>query len=94
MSNRKYRWHSSESSCEKCQALNNTEYDSEKEIPAKPHPNCKCYVEVVEEEPQQQEDNLDILRQIQQMKQDAPSSDDEEDEALIEKIKQLLDEFN
>ena len=51
-------------------------------------------VEVVEEEPQQQEDNLDILRQIQQMKQDAPSSDDEEDEALIEKIKQLLDEFN
>ena len=45
-------------------------------------------------ETQQQEDNLDILRQIQQMKQDAPSSDDEEDEALIEKIKQLLDEFN
>ena len=32
MSNKKYRWHSSEGSCEKCQALNNTEYDSEKEI--------------------------------------------------------------
>lgn len=50
MSNKKYRWHSSEGSCEKCQALNNTEYDSEKEIPDKPHPNCKCYVEVIEEE--------------------------------------------
>lgn len=49
MSNKKYRWHSSEGSCEKCQALNNTEYDSEKEIPDKPHPNCKCYVEVVED---------------------------------------------
>ena len=33
MSNKKYRWHSSEGSCEKCQALNNTEYNSEKEIP-------------------------------------------------------------
>ena len=50
MSNKKYRWHSSEGSCEKCQALNNTEYSSEKDIPDKPHPNCKCYVEVVEEE--------------------------------------------
>ena len=50
MSNKKYSWHSSEGSCEKCQALNNTEYSAEKEIPDKPHPNCKCYVEVVEEE--------------------------------------------
>ena len=50
MSNKKYRWHSSEGSCEKCQALNNTEYSSENDIPDKPHPNCKCYVEVVEEE--------------------------------------------
>ncbi|MBR2030198.1 MAG: NYN domain-containing protein [Clostridia bacterium] len=47
-------------------------------------------IEPVEEE----DDNLDILRQIQQIKQEVPSSDDEEDEALIEKIKQLLDEFN
>lgn len=49
MSNKKYRWHSSEGSCEKCQALNNTEYSSEKDIPDKPHPNCKFYVEVVED---------------------------------------------
>lgn len=50
MSNKKYRWHSSEGSCEKCQALNNKEYNSESEIPDKPHPHCKCYVEVIEEE--------------------------------------------
>jgi len=50
---------------------------------------------VVEEiEPVEEDDNLDILRQIQQIKQEVPSSDDDEDEALIEKIKQLLDEFN
>ena len=43
---------------------------------------------VVEEvEPAEEDDNLDILRQIQQIKQEVPSSDDEEDEALIEKIK-------
>lgn len=50
MSNKKYRWHSSEGSCEKCQALNNKEYNSESEIPDKPHPHCKCYVEVIEED--------------------------------------------
>lgn len=50
-------------------------------------------VDVVEET--QPDDNaLDILKQIQQMKQDVPSADDEEDAELIEKIKQLLDEFN
>ena len=53
MSNKKYRWHSSEGSCEKCQALNNTEYSSEKDIPDKPHPNCKCWIDVLEKEPKE-----------------------------------------
>ena len=57
-------------------------------------PEEEIVVEQVESEEEQQDDDLDILRQIQQIKQDVPSSDDEEDEALIEKIKQLLDEFN
>ena len=57
-------------------------------------PEEEIVVEQVESEEEQQNDDLDILRQIQQIKQDVPSSDDEEDEALIEKIKQLLDEFN
>lgn len=50
-------------------------------------------VDVVEET-QPDDNELDILKQIQQMKQDVPSADDEEDAELIEKIKQLLDEFN
>lgn len=48
--NYKYIWHSNDCSCAKCQALDGTEYDSEKDIPSKPHPNCKCYVEVVEQD--------------------------------------------
>lgn len=48
--NYKYIWHSNDCACEKCQALDGTEYDNEKDIPDKPHPNCKCYVEVVEQD--------------------------------------------
>lgn len=46
---KKYIWNSSQDSCEKCQALDKTEYLSEEDIPDKPHPNCKCYVEVLED---------------------------------------------
>lgn len=45
--NYKYVWHSNDCACAKCQALEGTEYDNENDIPDKPHPNCKCYVEVV-----------------------------------------------
>ena len=48
--NYKYIWHSNDCACEKCQALDGTEYDNEKDIPNKPHPNCKCFVEVVDED--------------------------------------------
>lgn len=48
--NYKYIWHSNDCACEKCQALEGTEYDYEKDIPDKPHPNCKCYIEVVEQD--------------------------------------------
>lgn len=47
--NYKYIWHSNDCACEKCQALEGTEYDNEKDIPDKPHPNCKCYIEVIEQ---------------------------------------------
>lgn len=47
--NYKYIWHSNDCACEKCQSLEGTEYYNEKDIPDKPHPNCKCYVEVVDE---------------------------------------------
>lgn len=47
--NYKYIWHSNDCACAKCQSLEGTEYDNEKDIPDKPHPNCKCYIEVVDE---------------------------------------------
>lgn len=71
MSNKKYRWHSSEGSCEKCQALNNTEYNSESEIPDKPHPHCKCYVEVIEDNADQCDCIEEALGEIDELIGDA-----------------------
>jgi len=48
ISNTKYVWHASGDSCEACQDLDGTEYDSADDIPDKPHPNCNCYIEAVE----------------------------------------------
>lgn len=50
ISNTKYVWHASGDSCEACQDLDGTEYDSVDDIPDKPHPNCNCYIEAVEDE--------------------------------------------
>lgn len=50
ISNTKYVWHASGDSCEACQDLDGTEYDSIEDVPEKPHPNCNCYVEAVDDE--------------------------------------------
>lgn len=49
VSNAKYIWHvESDKACEACQILDGTEYTFEGDIPDKPHPNCRCYIEIVE----------------------------------------------
>ena len=52
ISNTKYIWRSEngEHTCSECLALDGTEYDLEDDIPDRPHLNCKCYVEIVEDE--------------------------------------------
>lgn len=49
ISNYIYRWDTNAGACDSCQELNNTIYNSENDIPEKPHPNCKCSVEMIEE---------------------------------------------
>lgn len=51
ISNVKYVWRSEngENTCDKCKALDGKEFDFEDEVPERPHPNCKCYVEIVED---------------------------------------------
>lgn len=45
ISNTVYIWHTEPGACEKCRALDNQKFYSKDEVPEKPHPNCKCYVE-------------------------------------------------
>ena len=47
----KYVWHSenSENTCDICKSLDGQEFDFYDEVPQRPHPNCKCTVEIVEE---------------------------------------------
>lgn len=51
ISNAKYIWRSEhgEHTCEKCLSMDGQEYEFYDEVPERPHPNCRCYVEVVEE---------------------------------------------
>ena len=43
-----YIWHTEEGACEKCQALNGLKFKNTDEIPDKPHPNCRCWIEAVD----------------------------------------------
>lgn len=45
----KFIWVTSANACEKCQELNGKEFTSIDEILDKPHPNCKCFIDYVEE---------------------------------------------
>ncbi len=46
----KYVWHAENSkhTCDKCRELDGQVFDFYDEVPQRPHPNCKCWVEVVE----------------------------------------------
>ena len=47
----KYIWHSenSDDTCDVCKSLDGKEFDFYEEVPERPHPNCKCTVEIVED---------------------------------------------
>lgn len=46
--NEKYRWNAEDDACDECKELDGKVFESAEEIPQKPHPNCKCHIEVIE----------------------------------------------
>ena len=48
----KYIWRSENSAntCELCKSLDGKIFESYEEVPARPHPNCQCRVEVLEDD--------------------------------------------
>ena len=82
----KYVWHSEngEHTCDVCSELDGQEFDYYDEIPERPHPNCKCYVEIVEyedensaPEPSENEEPCDVLEQIDELINEIESAKDE-----------------
>ncbi|MBQ2872287.1 hypothetical protein IJE86_11345 [bacterium] len=61
ISHNKYIWRAenSASTCDLCKALDGKVFDSYDEVPTRPHPNCQCRVEVLE-------DNYDKLKDLPQ----------------------------
>jgi len=91
----KYVWHAenSEYTCDKCKELDGQMFNFYDEVPQRPHPNCRCTVDVVEnnEENPSQESN----------ENDEPSDYWNKIEILVEntnilhnEIKQIFSELN
>ena len=53
-----YVWHSSDedNTCDECRDLDGQIFEMEDEVPERPHPNCRCTVEIVEGEIETDED--------------------------------------
>ena len=50
--NVKYVWRSElgENTCDECESMDGEEFESDEDIPPKPHPNCKCEVVIVDDD--------------------------------------------
>lgn len=48
--NVEYEWKSEPGACEVCQGMSGTIYDTANDIPDRPHPNCKCWIDILEKE--------------------------------------------
>lgn len=45
-----YQWSSESGACEVCKEMDGKLFESADEIPDRPHPNCKCHIEILEKE--------------------------------------------
>ena len=100
----KYVWHSEngEHTCDVCAELDGQEFDFYDEVPERPHPNCKCYVEIVEYEdensapkPSENEEPCDCIVRLLYWQEECNNAS-LEIESLIEEAentKLLLEEF-
>lgn len=74
----KYVWHSEngEHTCDECRALDGKVFDFYDEVPERPHPNCRCTVEIVDEDDIEVEGNEDTdeTQPRNQAPQPAPKS--------------------
>ena len=67
ISNVRYVWHSEqgEHTCDECAELDGQEFDMFDDIPEKPHPNCQCTIEMIEDNSEEGEP-CDCLEQLEE----------------------------
>ena len=76
--------------CEVCQELDGTVYETSDEIPSKPHPNCKCWINLVQKESPTTTDPIEIRREQAKDRKRAQF----ELEKLLGDVKVLQDEVD
>lgn len=90
--NIQYEWVAEPGACKVCEAMDGTIYESANDIPDRPHPNCKCHIEIIEKDIDTTDplENYKILRrekerttfEIQKAQGDTASLLQEVDECL------------
>ena len=64
ITNNRYIWNANEGACKKCTSMDNKMFVNKKDIPQKPHPNCKCRVNKIQFADRKNDtDYHEILRQ-------------------------------
>lgn len=105
--NLQYEWKSEPGACKVCQVMDGTIYESANDIPDRPHPNCKCWIDVQEKDNDENlTDPFEIRKEIYKDKKrselelgklsgDAKSLEEEVDEYLrqIESKENELGDF-
>ena len=98
-----YEWKSESGACEACQELDGTVYDTASDIPDRPHPNCKCWIEVLEREKEttdpielrreQAKDKKHMQQELAKLLGDVKSLEEEIDE-YMKQIEEQEEELN
>lgn len=67
ISNTTYIWHTEPGACEECQALDEYKFVTFDDIPARPHPNCKCKIEQLTDAHNEQCDCYKMIEQMEKL---------------------------
>lgn len=97
-----YIWRSEDGACENCLALNGLTFKNIDDIPDRPHPNCRCWVEVNDgkdndyqdfQEPPEDDEPCDCWDKVQEV-MDAIEEMDGDIKSNIEEAEAIQNELN
>ncbi|MBR1680884.1 hypothetical protein IJ707_03735 [bacterium] len=101
ISNTVFVWHSEfgEHTCDDCTSLDGTKYTLEDDIPDSLHPNCQCYIEIIDFDDDDEGDGdgtgeATENRQKKNKNNDDPCDALEQIETMISEMEQTLDEVS